>query len=75
MSFTKLMFSICSNPEKRQLKRTMSDPDASDETKQSARKRYDDILRQELELGSRLLTYVSQWTIFKKAPTPPPSID
>lgn len=74
MSFTRIMFAICANPEKKRLKHTMNDVDASQETKGQARKRYDEILKQEMEISSRLLSYVSQWSIFKKSPTPPPSI-
>lgn len=75
MSFTGLMFAICANPEKKRLTRTMNDPCASDGTKSEASKRYDAILKQEMELGSRLLDYISQWSVFKKAPTPPTSIE
>lgn len=75
MSFTRLMFAICATPEKKRLKGTMADTDASDETRQAAKKRYDDILQQELEISSRLLNYISQWSIFKKSPAPPPSIE
>lgn len=75
MSFTRLMFAICASPEKKHLKETMRDTNASPETREKAQKRYDKILQQELELGSRLVNYISQWSIFKKSPTPPPSID
>lgn len=71
MSFTRLMFVICASPEKKRLKLTMADTDASEETKLKARKRYDEILQQELDIGSRLLDYISQWSIFKKSPAPP----
>ena len=53
----------------------MDDNHASDATMQAAKKRYDEILRKELELSSRLLTYISQWSIFKKTPTPPSSVE
>ncbi|MDH2670283.1 hypothetical protein [Klebsiella quasipneumoniae] len=75
MSFTRLLFAICASPEKKRLKATMGDSNASEATKTEAQKRYDRILQQELEIGGRLVNYISQWSIFKKAPTPPPSLD
>ncbi|HIE9268830.1 TPA: hypothetical protein ACXP8R_001704 [Klebsiella quasipneumoniae subsp. quasipneumoniae] len=75
MSFTHLTFTICASPEKKRLKLTMGDTDASEETRLSARKRYDEILQKEIEIGSRLVNYISQWSIFKKSPAPPSSID
>ena len=75
MSFTGLLFTICSSREKKRLKIIMDDNHASDATMQAAKKRCDEILQKELELSSRLLTYISQWSIFKKAPTPPSSVE
>ncbi len=73
MSFTSILFAICANPEKERLKTIMLDTHASENTKAAAKNEYDSILKQEMEIGSRLRTYISQWTVFKKAPTPPPA--
>lgn len=75
MSFTGIMFTICANPEKKRLKRIMYDQSASEDTKKQAGKRYDEILVQEMELGSRWLKYISCWSAFRSPPTPPQSTD
>ncbi len=71
MSFSKLAFTICASSEKKRLLSMINDSNLSTATKDDARKRYDEIGRQELELGSRVLKYISQWPVMNKSPTPP----
>ncbi|MFQ3433452.1 hypothetical protein P9453_06860 [Enterobacter bugandensis] len=73
MSFSNLVFTICASSEKKRLLAMINDSNLSQATRDDAKKRYDEIGRQELELGSRFLKYVSQWSVINKSPTPPPT--
>lgn len=75
MTGAQLVFSFCSSPEKKRLVKTINDPNVSPETVSKAKSRYDELAQKELEIGSRLVGYVSSWSLVKSKPVPPPTAD
>ncbi|MFV8979818.1 hypothetical protein [Serratia fonticola] len=71
MSFNELIYCyFCANPEKKKLKIIMYDDDAEDDVKETARNRYNEIVRNEMDFSSHRLNYVLSWV--KRTPPPQP---